>query len=186
MREALRAQLHGRRDLRDAPRELWRHVRRPTPPEPALTRVRILLVSQMYPGPEDPDLGSSSRRSSARSPRAGTRSSSPCSTGAAAASAATRALARRAVRRRAQRFQPDVVYAHFLVPAGLIAALAAPRAARRHRARPGRPRTSARSRGVRAPPRYVVAPRGGVIAVSDYLRRELEAKRARARAARPR
>ena len=32
--------------------------------------VRILLVSQMYPGPDDPDLGRSSRAWSARSPPA--------------------------------------------------------------------------------------------------------------------
>ena len=41
--------------------------------------------------------------------------------------------------RTARRFRPDVVYAHFLVPAGLLRARSATRApARRHGARPGR------------------------------------------------
>ena len=45
--------------------------------------------------------------------------------------------------------RPDVVYAHFLVPSGLIAALGGARAARRHGARPRRPqhRRAARRRG---------------------------------------
>ena len=67
--------LHGRRDLRGAARAVG-HLRRPAPP--GLTnrrcthRVRILLVSQMYPGPDDPDLGSSCADSGARArgPRA--------------------------------------------------------------------------------------------------------------------
>src|SRR5688500_14028374 len=86
--------------------------------------MRILLVSQMYPGPDHPDLGpfvmqvkeelerqgrelalavlerrEGSRRKSARL--------------ALAAGAAARGL------------RPDVVYAHFLVPSGGIAAVAA-------------------------------------------------------------
>ena len=47
--------LHGRRDLRGAPRALG-HVRRAARVGPA-TAVRILLVSQMYPGPAEPDFG---------------------------------------------------------------------------------------------------------------------------------
>ena len=85
--------------------------------------LRILLVSQMYPGPDDPDLGvfvaNLERELAARGPRARAR---------------RRRLARRAERRdtsrslrdaceAARRFRPDVVYAHFLVPAGLAAAL---------------------------------------------------------------
>src|SRR6186997_266765 len=74
--------------------------------------VRILLVSQMYPGPDDPDLGvfvaQLERELAARGHE----------------------IERAVVDRRAGgklrhvQFAPDVVYAHFLVPAGLAAALA--------------------------------------------------------------
>jgi glycosyltransferase involved in cell wall biosynthesis len=80
-------------------------------------------------------------------------------------------LARRA--RRAAR--PDVVYAHFLVPAGLLAALAqrAPLVLTAH----GQDVANVGAiRGVRAATRWVVRRAAAVVAVSDYLRRELEAK----------
>jgi glycosyltransferase involved in cell wall biosynthesis len=69
---------------------------------------------------------------------------------------------------------PEVVYAHFLVPAGLIASrVDAPLVVTAH----GR---DVRNVGavpfVRALTRRVVARASAVIAVSDYLRRELEAK----------
>src|SRR5205807_2591047 len=53
-----RRRLHDRRDLRRAPRALG-HVRRAAARTELLGRraMRILLVSQMYPGPDDPDLG---------------------------------------------------------------------------------------------------------------------------------
>src|SRR5919204_655646 len=76
---------------------------------------------------------------------------------------------------RARRFQPDVVYAHFLVPTGLIAALAsrAPLVATAH----GRDvRNVDAIPGVRAATRYVARRAAALIAGSDYLRRELEAK----------
>ena len=78
----------------------------------------------------------------------------------------------RAARRAAR---PDVVYAHFLVPAGLIAALAqrAPLVLTAH----GRDvRNVGAIPGVRAATRFAVRRASAVIAVSDYLRRELEAK----------
>ena len=46
--------LHDRRDLRRAAGGVGRARPRP---RAALTAMRILLVSQMYPGPDDPDLG---------------------------------------------------------------------------------------------------------------------------------
>jgi glycosyltransferase involved in cell wall biosynthesis len=75
----------------------------------------------------------------------------------------------------ARRFRPDVVYAHFLVPAGLIAALStrAPLVVTAH----GRDvRNIGALPGIRLATRFVVRRAAAVIAVSDYLRAELEAK----------
>src|SRR5437763_15937743 len=83
-------------------------------------------------------------------------------------------LARRTVEA-ARRFRPDVVYAHFLVPTGLIAALAsrAPLVVTAH----GQDvRNIGSVPGIGTATRYVVRRAAAVIAVSDYLRRELEAK----------
>src|SRR5262249_12352767 len=77
--------------------------------------------------------------------------------------------------RASRRFRPDVVYAHFLVPTGLIAALAsrAPLVVTAH----GQDvRNVGTIRGVGAATRYVVKRAATVVAVSDYLRRELEAR----------
>src|SRR4051794_10896632 len=136
--------------------------------------MRILLVSQMYPGPDDPDLGVFVR-------------------GLEEALAARGHTVERAVldrRRRgkrkyveltrdtratARRFRPDVVYAHFLVPSGLIATLAgrAPLVVTAH----GRDvRNIGWLPGIGAATRFVVRRAATVIAVSDYLRRELETK----------
>jgi glycosyltransferase involved in cell wall biosynthesis len=74
--------------------------------------------------------------------------------------------------RTARRFRPDVVYAHFLVPAGLIAALAsrAPLVVTAH----GQDVENARERrAVRAATRYVVRRSSAVIAVSKWLRDRL-------------
>jgi glycosyltransferase involved in cell wall biosynthesis len=74
-----------------------------------------------------------------------------------------------------RRFRPDVVYAHFLVPSGLIAALAgrAPLVVTAH----GRDvRNVGWLPGIGAATRFVVRRAATVIAVSEYLRRELEAK----------
>jgi glycosyltransferase involved in cell wall biosynthesis len=75
--------------------------------------------------------------------------------------------------RRAAR--PDVVYAHFLVPSGLIAAVAggAPLVVTVH----GRDvRNVGALPGVAAATRFVVRRAAAVVCVSDYLRRELELK----------
>jgi glycosyltransferase involved in cell wall biosynthesis len=71
--------------------------------------------------------------------------------------------------------RPDVVYAHFLVPAGLIAALGgrAPLVVTAH----GRDvRNVGAIPGVGSATRLVVRRAAAVVCVSDYLRRELETK----------
>ena len=75
--------------------------------------------------------------------------------------------------------QPDVVWAHFLVPSGLIAAsVDAPLVVTAH----GRDvRNVGSLPGVAALTRRVVRRATTVIAVSDYLRRELETKLPEAR-----
>jgi glycosyltransferase involved in cell wall biosynthesis len=81
----------------------------------------------------------------------------------------TRALAA------ARRFRPDVVYAHFLFPAGVAAALAArvakvPLVVTAH----GQDvRNVGSMRGVARATRFALARSAAVIAVSEYLRREL-------------
>src|SRR5436190_1510405 len=75
----------------------------------------------------------------------------------------------------AARLRPDVVYAHFLVPSGLLARLAswAPLVVTAH----GRDvRNVGAIPGIRSLTRLTVRRAKAVIAVSDYLRRELEAK----------
>lgn len=136
--------------------------------------MRILLVSQMYPGPGAPDLGvfvaQLERALSERgheielavldSRAGGKRRYATLAVGTLQA---------------ARRFRPDVVYAHFLVPSGLIGALAshAPLVVTAH----GRDvRNVGSIRGMATLTRRTVARAAAVIAVSDYLRRELEAK----------
>ena len=136
--------------------------------------MRILLVSQMYPGPGAPDLGvfvaQLERALSERgheielavldSRTGGKRRYATLAVGTLQA---------------ARRFRPDVVYAHFLVPSGLIGALAsrAPLVVTAH----GRDvRNVGSIRGMATLTRRTVARAAAVIAVSDYLRRELEAK----------
>jgi glycosyltransferase involved in cell wall biosynthesis len=132
--------------------------------------VRILLVSQMYPGPDDPDLGVFVAQMERALEERGH-------------DVDRAVLDRRAggkrrfleLRRRVQAAaKPDVVWAHFLVPAGLIASeVDAPLVVTAH----GRDvRNIGAIPGVAALTRCVVRRASTVIAVSDYLRRELEAK----------
>jgi glycosyltransferase involved in cell wall biosynthesis len=133
--------------------------------------LRILLVSQMYPGPAAPDLGTFV---------------ADLETGLAARG---HELARAVVDARggrsrhlalaydvvatARRFRPEVVYAHFLVPAGLLAVLGggAPAVLTAH----GQDVANAeRSRAVRAATRLAVGRAAGLVAVSEWLRRRLE------------
>lgn len=134
-------------------------------------RLRILLVSQMYPGEEDPDLGVFVAQLEGALRSRGHDIERAVLDRRGGGKLRYLALARRA--RAAPR--PDVVYAHFLVPAGLIGALfgRAPLVVTAH----GRDvRNVGSIPGVRALTRLTVRRAATVIAVSDYLRRELEAK----------
>ena len=110
----------------------------------------MLLVSQLYPGPEDPDLGVFVRDLETALAARGHEIERAVLDRRAGGKLRYLELAR-ATLERARRFRPDVVYAHFLVPTGLIAALAS-----------------------RAP--LVATAHGRDVRVSDYLRRELETK----------
>jgi glycosyltransferase involved in cell wall biosynthesis len=136
--------------------------------------VRILLVSQMYPGPEDPDLGVFVRRLVDELAARGHEVERAVLDRRSGGKVRYVGLGRRAFTA-ARRFRPDVVYAHFLVPSGLLAALAsrAPLVVTAH----GRDvRNVGAIPGVAAATRFVVRRAAAVVAVSDYLRRELEAK----------
>ena len=131
----------------------------------------------MYPGPSAPDLGVFVKQVTDELERAGNdvsrvvidhRGGSPAKYGGLAA----RALAE------ARRFHPDVVYAHFLFPAGAAAALAARRVgARLVLTAHGRDvRNVGAIPGVATATAASIRRADAVIAVSDFLRRELEAK----------
>jgi glycosyltransferase involved in cell wall biosynthesis len=133
--------------------------------------VRILLVSQMYPGPDAPDLGTFVAQVERALVERGNVVDRAVLDTRAGGKLRYLSLARRTLR--AER--PDVVYAHFLVPAGLIAAVGgrAPLVVTAH----GRDvRNVGSIPGIRAATRVVVHRASTVICVSDYLRRELEAK----------
>jgi glycosyltransferase involved in cell wall biosynthesis len=135
-------------------------------------RVRILLVSQMYPGPGDPDLGVFVRDLEMALAARGHEIERAVLDRRAGGKQRYLGLARETLGR-ARAFRPDVVYAHFLVPTGLIAALAtrAPLVVTAH----GRDvRNVGAYPGVRAATRLVARRAAALIAVSDYLRQELE------------
>lgn len=136
--------------------------------------VRILLVSQMYPGPDDPDLGVFVQQLERELERRGHELQRAVIDRRAGGKARHLALGREALAA-ARRFRPDVVYAHFLVPAGLVAAFAsrAPLVVTAHGQDVANIGTV---RGVRSATRFVVSRAAAVVAVSEYLRRELETK----------
>ena len=132
--------------------------------------MRILLVSQMYPGPSDPDLGSFVAQLEHALRERGHEIE-------------LAVLDRRGggrlryleLRRRIRDAGPhDVTWAHFLVPSGSLAlAAGGPLVVTAH----GRDvRNIGAIPGVRRATARVVARASSVIAVSDYLRRELEDK----------
>jgi glycosyltransferase involved in cell wall biosynthesis len=132
--------------------------------------VRILLVSQMYPGPNDPDLGVFVRQMELALRERGHDIELAVLDRRGGGKRRYVELARRVKRAKT----PDVVYAHFLVPTGLIASrVDAPLVVTAH----GRDvRNVGAIRGVAALTRRLVERASSVIAVSDYLRSELEAK----------
>src|SRR5262245_53663612 len=80
----------------------------------------------MYPGADDPDLGTFVRQVELALRERGHELELAVLDRRAGGKRRWLELARR-TRAAASRFRPDVVYAHFLVPTGLIAATAAPR-----------------------------------------------------------
>jgi glycosyltransferase involved in cell wall biosynthesis len=136
--------------------------------------MRILLVSQMYPGPADPDLGVFVRGLEEQLVARGHQVERAVLDRRGVSKVKYLRLAR-ATLAASRRFKPDVVYAHFLVPTGLIGAIAgrAPLVVTAH----GRDvRNVGWLPGIRAATRCVARRSAAIIAVSDYLRRELEAK----------
>jgi glycosyltransferase involved in cell wall biosynthesis len=136
--------------------------------------VRILLVSQMYPGPDAPDLGTFVAQVERELAERGHEIDLAVLDTRAGGKLRYLELARRTAGA-ARAETPDVVYAHFLVPTGLIAALAgrAPLVVTAH----GRDvRNIGAIPGVTAATRLVVRRAAAVICVSGYLRRELETK----------
>jgi glycosyltransferase involved in cell wall biosynthesis len=132
--------------------------------------VRILLVSQMYPGPADPDLGTFVAQME-RALRDRGHEIELAVLDRRGGGKRRYLELRRAVQ---AAVRPDVVWAHFLVPSGLIASTVdAPLVVTAH----GRDvRNVGTVPGVAALTRRVVRRASTVIAVSDYLRRELETK----------
>jgi glycosyltransferase involved in cell wall biosynthesis len=136
--------------------------------------VRILLVSQMYPGPDAPDLGVFVAQLERALDERGHEIERAVLDSRAGGKRRYAVLGASAIRA-ARRFRPDVVYAHFLVPSGLLGALStrAPLVVTAH----GRDvRNVGAIPGIAVLTRRTVRRAAAVIAVSDYLRRELEAK----------
>lgn len=138
--------------------------------------MRILLISQMYPGPTDPDLGAFVAQLERELVARGhaidravvdRRGGPPTKHAALAARSVVAGLRRR----------PDVIYAHFLAPAGVVAAavgalLRRPVVLTAH----GQDVRNAASRGpVRRATAWACARARAVVCVSDALRGELEA-----------
>ena len=126
----------------------------------------------MYPGPDDPDLGvfvANLERELAARGHELERAVVDTRTGGSRRHAKLSWEAVRAGRR----FRPDVTYAHFLAPAGLFAAIAsrAPLVVTAH----GQDvRNVGSIPGARAATRYVVRRAAAIVAVSAWLRDELE------------
>src|SRR5579862_1951162 len=134
--------------------------------------MRVLIVSQMYPGPNDPDLGAFVAQGEAALRERGHDVDLAVLDTRSGGKARYLELRRRV--RAARRVDPDVVWAHFLVPAGLFASdLDAPLVVTAH----GRDvRNVGAIPGIAALTRRVVRCASTVVAVSEYLRRELEDK----------
>jgi glycosyltransferase involved in cell wall biosynthesis len=136
--------------------------------------MRILLVSSMFPGNEEPDYGVFVKQIADALDARGHEISYAVSDRRSGGLGKHARLTGSALRA-ARSFRPDVVYAHYLVPAGLAAAAAARLAGTglvltAH----GRDvRNVDGIRGVRRLTSLAVGRANTVVAVSDYLRREL-------------
>ena len=134
--------------------------------------MRILLVSPMYPGPDDPDLGvfvAQLERALAERGHAFDRAVLDSRSGGRLRYLK---LSRRAFAAR----PPDVVWAHFLVPAGLIGSIAHPRTPLVVTAHGQDVANVGKIPAIGLLTRLTLRRAAAVIAVSGYLRRELEAK----------
>jgi glycosyltransferase involved in cell wall biosynthesis len=127
----------------------------------------------MYPGPEDPDLGTFVRQLEVELRGRGHEVELAVLDRRAGGRRRWLELGRRAAVA-AGRFRPDVIYAHFLVPTGVIGAVAAPRTPLVVTAHGQDVANVGGMLGVRTATRAVVRRAAAVIAVSDYLRRRLE------------
>jgi glycosyltransferase involved in cell wall biosynthesis len=134
--------------------------------------VKILLVSQMYPGREDPDLGVFVAQLAEALAARGHLIDRAVLDTRAGGSLRYLTLGRRAL----AADRPDVVYAHFLVPSGLIGALAQPRVPLVVTAHGHDVANVGSIPGIAALTRLTVRRAAAVVAVSDYLRRALEVK----------
>lgn len=136
--------------------------------------LRILLVTQMWPGPGAPDLGIFVAQVAGELERQGHAVECVKIDRRGGSRSKYLRLGWQAVAR-ALRSRPDVVYAHFLVPAGMLAALAAilarvPLVVTAHGTDV---RNVGRVRGVATLTRATVARAYRVVAVSEFLRRGL-------------
>ena len=136
--------------------------------------MRILLVSQMWPGPRDPGLGVVVAQDARELERPGHELEVVAIDRRGGPRTKYLRLARDAVRA-ARRRRPDVVYAHFLAPAGVAgaAAGAAARAPLVLTAHGTDVANARRRRALRAVTRLGTRRAAAVIAVSDWLRRRL-------------
>ncbi len=136
--------------------------------------MKVLMISQMYPGPDDPDLGVFVAQLERELAARGHEIERAVLDRRSGGKLRFLSLAREA-RKEARRFRPDVVYAHFLVPAGLVGALTskAPLVVTAH----GQDvRNIGAVPAVRSLTRWTIRRASAVIAVSRFLARELEAK----------
>jgi glycosyltransferase involved in cell wall biosynthesis len=139
--------------------------------------MRILLVSQMYPGPEAPDLGVFVKQVADELEHQGHELERAVVDHRGGSRAKYLRLTKEAIGT-ARRFRPDVVYAHSLFPAGAAGAAAARAAGARLvvTAHGQDVRNVGSIPGVALATRAVVGRAASVIAVSNFLRGELEAK----------
>lgn len=136
--------------------------------------LRILIVTQMWPGPGAPDLGIFVARMAGELERQGHRVERAAIDRRGGSKSKYLRLGCQAVGR-ALRSRPDVIYAHFLVPAGALAALASllarvPLVVTAHGTDV---RNIGRVRGIATLSRVTVGRAEKVVAVSNFLRRGL-------------